>query len=59
MAKSRLLSYPVVKDFDVFRDLVFGLFPGSESAVMYQFSLQGTPTAFYRRVVPAVPFATH
>lgn len=43
MAESRLLSNPVVEDFEVIRDLTFCLLPRSEAAVMDQFYLQGTP----------------
>jgi len=43
MAKSCPLSYPVVRDFDVLRDLAFSVFPGSKTAVIYQFGLQESP----------------
>jgi len=59
MAKPRLLSDAVVEDLDVCRDLALGLLAGREATVMHQFSLQRTPTAFHRRVVPTVALATH
>ena len=43
MAESRLLSNPVVEDFEVLRDLTFCLLPRSEATVMDQFYLQGSP----------------
>jgi hypothetical protein len=59
IAESCLLSNPVVEDFNVLRDLAFGLLPGGEAAMMHQFGLQGAPTAFHWGIVPTVTLATH
>ena len=52
MTKSCLLPDAVVKDFDVFCDLVPRLLAGSETPVMHQFSFQRAPATFHRRVMP-------
>lgn len=50
IAKSGLLSNPVVKDIDVFRDLAFGTLAGCEATLMHQFGLQRSPATLHWRV---------
>ena len=59
IAESSLLSNAVIEDLDVFGDLAFSLLAGSEALVMNQFSFQGTPATFHRRVIPTVSLSAH
>ena len=54
-----MLALPVIKHFDVLEDLLPGLFPGLETAVMDQLRFEGVEKALSRSVVPAVALATH
>jgi hypothetical protein len=59
ITKSLLPSLPIVKDFDVRRDLPYSFLPGFVTAMMNEFVFQHTPKTLNGRVVIAVPTAAH
>ena len=59
ITKPLLPSLPIVKDFDVRRDLPYSFLPGFVTAMMNEFVFQHTPKTLNGRVVIAVPTAAH
>jgi len=59
IAKSRLFTNAVVKDFDIFRDDAFGFLACRETLMKHELSLQQSPAAFHRGVIPAIALTAH
>lgn len=54
-----MAALPILKYFNLFNDLLRGLFPCVIVRMMNEFTFQGTKEAFDAGVVPAIPCATH
>ena len=59
VAKPGLFSDPVVEDFNVFGDLLSGLFSGGKAAMVNEFGFEAAPATFHGGVVPAIAFSAH
>lgn len=59
VAELFLSPLPVVKEFDVFRDLPHSLLPGFVLPMINVFGLPRAPETFHGRVVVAVALAAH
>lgn len=57
--EGKIFALLIAEDFDVFEDFLPCWGPRFESAVMNQFSPEGTEEVLRREVVQAVPLATH
>ncbi len=58
-SQSRLSSLPIVKDFDVLGDILYGFGASLVAVVIGPFRLEYSPKAFDRRIVLAVALAAH
>ena len=54
-----MLSFPIVKNLDVFKADVAHFGPGLESSAEDPFVLEAVEPAFGRRIVPAVSLSAH
>lgn len=54
-----MAALPIIKYFEIFKDLLLGLFPCVVLTMMNEFLFQGTKEALDAGVVPAISFATH
>lgn len=59
ISESGMLSFPVVKHFDIFEAHVAHLGSRLKPFAKLSFVFEAIKPAFSRRVVPAVAFATH
>lgn len=54
-----MAALPIIKHFEVFKDLLPGLLPPPVQARMNQLPFQGTEEALGADVVLAIPFSRH
>jgi len=54
-----MASLPVVKDFDIVKELRSGFLPDVVVPIMNQFHLEGVEETFSHRVIPTIPLPTH
>ena len=54
-----MMTNPIVKRLDIFKDDLSRLLTRGEAVMMQTFRLQRTKEAFHRRIVPAISLPTH
>ena len=57
--QSRMTSEPIVKDFNVLKDIRFSLHFGWVMAMMNQLCFQGAKETFHRRIIVTIAGAAH
>ena len=59
IAKSRVVSLPIVEHFDVFEDVLRGFISGGIVPMVHELPLERPEEAFDAGIVPAVAFTAH
>lgn len=59
VAKTGLFALPVIKDFNVFSNLLPTLFSSGETPMVNGFIFDGNPRSFPSERIPAIPSSAH